>query len=486
MADEGAASDRHGQSEILWQLPRSRRLRREILLHPIFKSLDTDGRAFEHFVQQSLFLLKSFKNMELEALLDATRVFEDELQLFSTFDISDAAPLPSINSYVTYVKDLLPTLGVAVAVAAVALHVRLVHWLCQTFLKADGITSKSFRKWLEFGASHYQPLSLRLDQKLDQQNLNEFRDMYLQLMQHEHSFFSEIATCCHLEELEEANQKALLQVAQIIPPRVLIIAGSDSGGGAGLQADLKSCTVQGVFATTAVTAVTAQNTQGVQGIFPIPIDFLKKQVDSVLSDLGTDVVKTGMLATAEIVKAVAAALKGRLDYLVVDPVMVSTSGHTLLEDDAIQSLKEELFPHATIITPNLPEACLLLGLKEISTVAAMEEAARKLAMMGPQWVLVKGGHLPGNDQAIDILCQGRTGECVPFKSNLVANTKHTHGTGCTLASSIAAHLASGLKVPEAVQAAKDFVTGAIANSAHLALGVGKQGPMNHSWPYFDW
>eukprot|EP00439_Symbiodinium_sp_Y106_P010287 s2643_g1.t1 len=288
--------------------------------------------------------------------------------------------------------------------------------------------------------------------------------------------------------------RTLMSVARITPPRVLIVAGSDSGGGAGLQADLKSCTALGAFGTTAVTALTAQNSHGVQGIFPIPIDFLRSQMESVLTDFGTDVVKTGMLATSEIVSAVATSLKEHVApaerwrrILVVDPVMVSTSGHALLQPDAVESVRKELFPLATIITPNLPEARLLLGRDGIDTVEAMKQAARELAAMGPEWVLVKGGHLAESEdemEATDVLCNGITGECTAYKSSMI-KTSHTHGTGCTLASSIASCLARGMEMPMAVQEAKRYVSGAIAASAHLALGTGPQGPMNHSWRLFE-
>jgi len=304
------------------------------------------------------------------------------------------------------------------------------------------------------------------------------------------------------EAPEGPEARALLRAAKLVPPRVLIVAGSDSGGGAGIQADIKSCAALGAFSTTAIAALTAQNSQGVQGIFPVPVDFVQQQMRSVLDDLGTDVIKTGMLATSEIVAGVAAGLQQNASSverwrrrLVLDPVMVSTSGHVLLQEEAIASVKAELFPLATIITPNLPEAQLLLGGRQIATVEAMKEAARDLCAMGPQWALVKGGHLkqPGAEgagdagaaEATDVLCNGLTGECELFTAKLI-ETSHTHGTGCTLASSIAALLANGCTVPEAVRSAKRYVSGAIAASAHLALGSGPQGPMNHAWELAEW
>jgi len=301
---------------------------------------------------------------------------------------------------------------------------------------------------------------------------------------------------------KDHKSRSILGIAKTVPPRVLIVAGSDSGGGAGIQADIKSCTMLGAFSTTAITALTAQNSVGVQGIFSVPIDFVQQQMRSVLDDLGTDVVKTGMLATTEIVDAVAAALTAVASpaeqwrrILVVDPVMVSTSGHVLLEKDAIESVKSKLFPLASIVTPNLPEAQLLLGRDVITSVEAMESVAKDLAAMGPEWALVKGGHMSqvveggstvaGDMVITDVLCHGRTGECLRFTSPLI-QTSHTHGTGCSLASSIAALLAAGHTVPEAVHLARDYVGGAIVASAHLELGSGPQGPMNHSWRLVEW
>jgi len=281
-----------------------------------------------------------------------------------------------------------------------------------------------------------------------------------------------------------------LRDASIVPPRVLIVAGSDSGGGAGIQADMKACDAHGVFSTTAVTALTAQNTHGVQGIHPIPSAFIKEQMKSVLSDIGTDAVKTGMLATEEIVSAVADQLRaanpiqGR-PLLVVDPVMVSTSGHKLLEDAAIESVKQLLLPQALIITPNTPEASLLLGGRAINNLADMEQAARDLCAMGPRWVLLKGGHMEGSTEATDVLCNRITGECMSFSAKFIA-TRNTHGTGCTLGSSIAARLARGDTVEEAVREAKRYVNGAINASVHLGLGSGVQGPMNHIWERVEW
>lgn len=277
-------------------------------------------------------------------------------------------------------------------------------------------------------------------------------------------------------------------LASVEPPRVLIVAGSDSGGGAGIQADIKACDAHGAFSTTAIAALTAQNSQGVQGVFPVPPSFVREQMRSVLSDLGTDVVKTGMLGSAGIVSCVADELKlhlqtGRPFKLVVDPVMVSTSGHKLLEDDAVSSLKEELLPLAYMVTPNLPEASLLLG-RDVSGLEEMEKAAKDLCAMGPEWALVKGGHSTADDgKATDVLCSRDT--CVHLSGD-VFETTHTHGTGCTLASSIAAQLACGAPVQQAVQRAKHYVSGAIKASVCMKMGSGPQGALNHLWEHHSW
>lgn len=328
--------------------------------------------------------------------------------------------------------------------------------------------------------------------------LEELGAVYAEAMENFVAMLSELPGVGPLQAGAKAT--SALRAARVVPPRVLIVAGSDSGGGAGIQADLKACAALGAFGMTAISALTAQNSQGVQGIFPIPVDFVQQQMRSVFDDLGADVVKTGMLATTEIVKAVAGALRERSQgaaehggglpfQLVVDPVMVSTSGHVLLQDDAIDSLTTELIKMATLITPNLPEARLLLGRPELSSIEDMKQAARDLCALGPRWVLVKGGHLCLTGQAVsvavDVLCDAVSGECELLEAKLV-ESNHTHGTGCTLASSIAALLAIGHTVPEAVRGAKAYIAGAIAASAHLALGGGPQGPMNHAWQTAEW
>ncbi|MCQ6559686.1 bifunctional hydroxymethylpyrimidine kinase/phosphomethylpyrimidine kinase [Paenibacillus mendelii] len=267
-------------------------------------------------------------------------------------------------------------------------------------------------------------------------------------------------------------------------PRVLTIAGSDSGGGAGIQADLKTCQELGVFGMTALTAVTAQNSLGVQAIFPLSVEAVETQLISVLDDMGADVVKTGMLLESAIIRIVAKTLEDRgIAQLVVDPVLYAKDGSALFRREAIESLKSELLPIASIVTPNIPEACELLELPAdtIRTTADMIDAARSLLLLGPQYVLLKGGHLPGessgssgSSDAIDVLVGSPASglhEHLLLRSPRII-TRHTHGTGCTLASAIAAFLAQGHTVPAAAGKAKRFVTAAIAEAVPHGRGIG--------------
>ncbi len=258
-------------------------------------------------------------------------------------------------------------------------------------------------------------------------------------------------------------------------PRVLTIAGSDSGGGAGIQADLKTYLAHRVFGMSAITSVTAQNTQGVLGIHDLPADFVALQIRAVLDDIGTDVVKTGMLSNADIIRAVAETLRSyAVPYIVVDPVMRAKGGDPLLRPDAQEALVQQMLPLATIVTPNLPEAEALSGL-EIHTLDDMKEAARRIHALGPRFVLVKGGHLEHTDRAIDLLYDGQN--FYRYEADRIP-TRNTHGTGCTYASAIAANLALGYSVPEAVDRAKVYVTGAIRHN--LPLGHG-HGPLDHAF-----
>ncbi|MBN0988138.1 bifunctional hydroxymethylpyrimidine kinase/phosphomethylpyrimidine kinase [Amphritea pacifica] len=264
-------------------------------------------------------------------------------------------------------------------------------------------------------------------------------------------------------------------------PIALTIAGSDSGGGAGIQADLKAFSALGVYGASAITAITAQNTREVRAIHPVPLPVLSEQICAVFDDLNVAAVKTGMLGDAETVACVADTLEQyRPAYLVVDPVMVAKSGDALLLDSAVETLKKRLFPLASLITPNLPEAAVLLGCPQPGTLAEMETMVQQLFALGAGAVLLKGGHLEGTDDAVDLLFDGE--QLYRFCSPRIA-TRNTHGTGCTLASAITAGLASGLRLPEAVQKAKDYIATAISAADRLQVGHG-QGPVHHFYRYW--
>ena len=254
--------------------------------------------------------------------------------------------------------------------------------------------------------------------------------------------------------------------------RVLTVAGSDSGGGAGIQADLKTMLAHGVHGMSVIAAVTAQNSVGVQGAWPLPVAAVLAQLDSVLGDIGVDAVKTGMLASPELVEVVARRLALVQAPLVVDPVGVSKHGDSLLQDDAVEVLRSALLPLATVATPNLPEVEQLTGFR-VTGERDLRRAAEAVLAYGPRWVLVKGGHLGGDP--VDLLTDG-TVEHVLRGPRL--DNRHTHGTGCTLASAIASRLALGDDVPTAVAAAKAYVTGAIAGGFALGGGIG---PVDHGW-----
>ena len=261
------------------------------------------------------------------------------------------------------------------------------------------------------------------------------------------------------------------------PPCVLAIAGSDSGGGAGIQADLKTMLALGVHGMTVVTAVTAQNSMGVQGYWELPPEAVRAQFESVLKDIGAQAIKTGMLASPGLVEVIADKLADVDVPVVVDPVAVSKHGDSLLSADALETLKTRLLPLATIVTPNLLEAELLTG-TPIDDEADMLVAAAHIAALGPRWVLVKGGHLTGNP--VDLLygpADGSSRTVLRYPCRRIAST-HTHGTGCTLASAIASHLAMGVEVARAVESAKEYVTGAIDAGFPLGAGIG---PVDHGW-----
>lgn len=253
------------------------------------------------------------------------------------------------------------------------------------------------------------------------------------------------------------------------------IAGSDSGGGAGIQADLKTFSALGVYGASVIAALTAQNTKGVTGIHDVPPAFVTAQIDAVFSDLRIDAVKIGMLSNAGVIAAVADGLaRHAAKNIVLDPVMVATSGDRLLDPAAMNALRNTLIPRARIITPNLPEAAALLDAPVATTEAGMQTQAERLLAAGAQAVLMKGGHGSG-PEAVDLLVTPN--EIIRFATARI-DTKNTHGTGCTLSSAIAAGLAKGLSLNDAVRAAKDYVTAAIAASDRLSIGTG-HGPVHH-------
>ncbi|MCQ2343667.1 MAG: bifunctional hydroxymethylpyrimidine kinase/phosphomethylpyrimidine kinase [Paludibacteraceae bacterium] len=257
---------------------------------------------------------------------------------------------------------------------------------------------------------------------------------------------------------------------------VLTIAGSDSGGGAGIQADIKAISATGGYAASAITAITIQNTLGVQSVFSVDTDTIKGQIDAVLSDIGAKAVKIGMLHSAEVVIAVAETLKRHaVNNIVLDPVMVSTSGHKLIEDSAITTLKDVLIPMSRVITPNIPEAEILCG-RKITDQSALPEFARLLSLNGKVSVLLKAGHLTG-DRLTDILYNAETDTIIELESPRF-NTRNTHGTGCTLSSAFASYLAQGQSLDEAAKSAKAYITKAIETGVSYEIGKG-HGPVNH-------
>jgi hydroxymethylpyrimidine/phosphomethylpyrimidine kinase len=260
------------------------------------------------------------------------------------------------------------------------------------------------------------------------------------------------------------------------PPRVLSIAGSDSGGGAGIQADLKTFSAFGCFGMTAITAITAQNTQGVRAIQALPPALLAQQIDAVVEDIGVDAVKIGMLHGPDVVRVVAEAIdRHRLERVVLDPVMVATSGDRLIAEETVAVLVRELFPRATVITPNLDEAAWVLG-HSITSADALPAAATALRSLGARGVLLKGGHLAG-PVLTDLLLDD---DAATAWEGMRIDTPNTHGTGCTLSSAMACGLARGLALREAVAQARDYVRGALHASANWRLGRG-HGPLDHGW-----
>lgn len=265
------------------------------------------------------------------------------------------------------------------------------------------------------------------------------------------------------------------------PARVLTIAGSDSGGGAGVQADSATVRALGGFPTTAITALTAQSTTGVHGVHPVPPDFVRAQVDAVMDDIGTDAAKLGMLGTAPVIGAVVAAIDDHgMPNLVVDPVAASKHGDPLLDPGAVAALRDEVLPRAFVATPNLGEVRLLTGV-QVASRDDLPAAAEALLALGPTWVVVKGGHLGDHEDAIDLLSDGTT--TVEVRATRV-DTHDTHGTGCTFSAAIATalalqvHAGEDVDVPAAVRVAKDYLTGALQRGVRVGRGIG---PVDHDW-----
>lgn len=258
--------------------------------------------------------------------------------------------------------------------------------------------------------------------------------------------------------------------------RALTIAGSDSGGGAGIQADLKTFSALGCYGMTVITALTAQNTVSVTGIQAVPPDFIALQMDAVMTDIGADAVKIGMLHSPEVIRTVAKCLqKYDCSNIVLDPVMVTRNGDKLLQDDAVQALKESLFPMATVITPNLAEASILLD-REVTGISQMESACRDLADLGCDRVFLKGGALEGTN-SVDLFYDRKVDEILKLES-LRVDTRNSHGTGCTISSAIASCLAKGMELSAAVRDAKAYIDGALRGGADVKIGSG-HGPVHH-------
>jgi len=257
--------------------------------------------------------------------------------------------------------------------------------------------------------------------------------------------------------------------------KLLTIAGSDSCGGAGIQADLKTFSAHKVFGMSVITAVTAQNTQGVFAVQDISVDIIQKQIEAIFDDISVDGVKIGMVSKTETIKIIAETLsKYQVQNLVIDPVMISKSGFDLLKPDAKEALIKHLLPMATVVTPNLPEAEVITGFK-VSSLEEMKKAAEAIYNMGPKYVLVKGGHLEG--EAVDILFDGTV---FTYYNSSRINTKNTHGTGCTLSSAIASNLGKGFSIEQSIEKAKTYITIAIENSFSIGKGVG---PVHH---FHEW
>lgn len=368
-------------------------------------------------------------------------------------------------------------LGPSVVIAAVIPCARLYAWLGRELTAGREVPeTHPFRRWLLSYADEPINTSTRvleslLDKHIRPGEFKEVAQAYRRAMELEYDFFDSFGDC--LGRTTEVNMKI---------PTVLVVSGSDSGGGAGHQADLKTLEALGVYSTSALTSLTAQNTKGVQQIQVVNEDLFVAQIDSVITDFNLSVVKLGLVPTARQLEIIAQKLEGL--PMVVDPVLVATSGDDLVAqknaDDVLAMYKERIFPHATIITPNLPEAQRILGRKEITGVYEARAAAQALAQYGSMYVLVKGGHDQSDPQACrDVLYDREKDKFFEFTSKRIA-TINTHGTGCTLASAISGFIARGYSVPDAVERAIGYVHEAIVRSCGVPLGQGTNRPLVHS------
>lgn len=264
--------------------------------------------------------------------------------------------------------------------------------------------------------------------------------------------------------------------------KALTIAGSDSGGGAGIQADIKAFSANGIYGMSAITAITAQNTRGVTDIHPVPVEIIKSQIAAVMDDIGTDAIKIGMLHSSKVIRKVVEILNEyNPSNIVIDPVMVATSGDKLLQDEAIETLIKEMLPIATVITPNLPEAEIILG-HEIKTEEQFFEAARELSQTKAKAILLKAGHFQ-NEKLTDVLYISETDETIKIPGKRI-NTKNTHGTGCTLSSAIAAQLAHGFNLKTAIQKGIEYIHQSIQAGSNFQLGSG-HGPVHHFYNFWN-
>jgi hydroxymethylpyrimidine/phosphomethylpyrimidine kinase len=285
----------------------------------------------------------------------------------------------------------------------------------------------------------------------------------------------------NLVSLEGVGQNSHSGARGISYKKVLSIAGSDSGGGAGIQADLKAISANGCYGMTAITAITVQNTVGVTAVHPVPEEIVAGQIEAVLSDIGADAIKIGMLHSSPLIRAIIESLqKFEVRNIVLDPVMVSTSGHKLIQDEAIRTLQQELMPLSRVITPNIPEAEILLG-EKINRQEDLKKVIKRLSYDGKVSVLLKAGHLT-EDTLTDVFYNAETDELLELNSQRV-HSHNTHGTGCTLSSAIAAQLAQGLSLNDAIRAGKDYINAAIVNGIDYQTGKG-HGPVHHFYQYW--